>query len=135
VRHNSSGDAAGFSSSEAQVPATRHFPGLPVCASVRPHSNSYYDEAWRDYRRRLAAPFVLFLAFVASPYPAYLLLRVGIPAVIPMLAIGALIVAIAVAWVRLWMFPCPRCGELFRKVSGWYGKTCAHCGLQKGGYE
>ncbi|MCI0351360.1 MAG: hypothetical protein L0Z53_18210 [Acidobacteriales bacterium] len=120
------------------------FSGLQVITSTKtlgiepesPHSPKYYAAAWKEYRRRIVTVPLLFAAFLVSPYIGYLLLRMGLPRAVPMLAIVGLMIAIGVSWVRVWQFPCPRCGELFRKLTSfWYGKNCAHCGLTKYGSE
>ncbi len=118
------------------------FSGLQVASTKTlgvepeaPHSAEYYAAAWKEYRKRLLTLPLLFAAFLVSPYIAYLLLRIGVPTAVPMLGILALMIAVGVSWVRVWQFPCPRCGELFRKINSWNGPKCAHCGLSKYGSE
>ena len=96
----------------------------------RPTSGPY-ARAWRDYKRRIILPWIFVLAFVVLPYPSVLLLRAGVPPWACILLFLAILIAILVSYFRMWVFPCPRCGQLFRKSWKWYGSQCVHCGLPK----
>jgi hypothetical protein len=91
-----------------------------------------YAESWREFRWRLILPGLLIFIFaVVLPYPAHLMLKVGLPVLVPMSLFLVVMLGFLISYYRLWFFPCPRCGRLFRKLTEWYPHRCQHCGLRK----
>lgn len=90
-----------------------------------------YAEAWHDFSWRVIAPLLWLTAFLVLPYPSVLLLRIGLPVPLVMVLFLIIMVAVAISYWRLWFFPCPRCGKLFRRLWEWYPRQCRHCGLKK----
>jgi DNA-directed RNA polymerase subunit RPC12/RpoP len=92
-------------------------------------SEPSYAAAWTRYRRIRLVTILLIVSF-----------PLGLPLVIALFAsvIGATgasvlvpvwIVAIVVAAMEWAHFPCPRCGEKFRRKAGMAANKCRSCGL------
>jgi hypothetical protein len=92
----------------------------------------YYDDQWRELKRRRKLTLIAFIGCVLIAFAAFLspkLFSTGKPAL-----------AFTIAWMvfglvagaRYNTFPCPRCGEWFFST-WWYhnsfARRCVHCKL------
>src|SRR5882724_4481575 len=86
-----------------------------------------YSAAWAEYRRRRNLAIISALAFVAFPLVAW---RVTSPGywsdlVIALIEMGILL-SVVISGTRAALWPCPRCGKMFR---GMISRNCRNCGL------
>lgn len=102
-----------------------------------------YSNAWRDLALRWCANVAVFVGFVPFVAIAHFVVAWALPAansakqdLVVMVAAfvwGAVFIATG---IRLSVFRCPRCKELFfiRAGHGWhiFRRSCIHCGLRIG---
>src|SRR5262245_3918259 len=89
-------------------------------------------EQYGDYKRArnrfiLAVILFMLVPIVTLP-PSIYLVHSTTPAMVFAVA------AMAWAFLATWQFikwPCPRCGEVFARILGPFGRKCAHCGFSK----
>lgn len=81
---------------------------------------------------RMKLPWLLILVFAVLPFVADKMIRIGVSVYVFAPIFVTLMVAIVIAWIRVWLFPSPKCGKVFRKLTEFpYPSHCRHCGLEK----
>jgi hypothetical protein len=103
-----------------------------------------YAVAWRDYRRRRRIFFLIFLGGLPWIYVLYGLIGVRIAALTGIKPgyffwpiVGSWVLAWLAAQIRLMLFRCPRCNNLFHYFRGnivvgtTHSRRCMNCGLPR----
>ncbi len=95
-----------------------------------------YETEWKTIRKALAHHWLLFFGSIVLPLVGFFLIAFPfgwIPGQIAFVSLAVLVIIQQSRLCRARCFPCPRCGQPFRK-SGLYGfgSTCQHCSIRFG---
>jgi len=97
-----------------------------------------YLKAWKGYKRNVRTLWVLIVGFFPLACSVIKPLINVYQSDLPMTFFGlAWLITLFYLSIRIGLFKCPRCGELFfekcilGRFVGFYTNKCVHCGLQK----